>query len=409
MQELNNRIEYYDLVMQEREEAYQKMLLEAERQATNLNDPSEEIREAEKKRQQELVEAFDKVMHSLGVWDVDELVARFLAREDKMLLARNYHDALQQDADKIHKETEELKAEARLLQERKPEHDSEVLVLKDAIADTEAHSAALRKQADECVSQLDLVNESLSKIKSRMATCSALEQVRPVVRRWTLLRANLRRLPFLGSRTGVDLKRNQGLAGKAEPAKMDPRRKTMLEEFGSEPDVAPNGFEALVDIALIEHHAMLLLAQAQIGWQQGRDRQTALTNPVVENLLDEAQDSPGATAKSGGGQGKQRRKKSRDGASMSRTSTSSDLTMLTNQSSPGRGPRAASRRSSPAPPAATQDEREEVGADGEQESSHASAGLFPGPRSAVADLRTGRAIAHVVPSLKGWPCLSSRV
>ena len=328
-----------------------------------------------------------------------------------MLLARNYRDALFQDADKIYQEIEERKTEAKLLQERKPEQDAEVLVLKDAIADTEAQSAAWRKQADECVSQLDLVNESLSKIKSRMATCSALEQVRPVVRRWTLLRANLRRLPFLGSRTGVDLKRSQGMAGKTAPAKMDPRRKTMLEEFGSEPDVAPNGFEALVDIALIEHRAMLLLAQAQIGWQQGKDQQTVLTKPVVEKVLDEAQDSPGATAKSGGGQGKQRRKKSRDGASTSRsrTSTSSDLNMLTNPSSPGPGPRTASRRSSPAPPAETQDEREQVGADGEQESSHASVGLFPGPRSAVADLRTGRAIAHVVPSLKGRPYLRSRV
>lgn len=394
MQELNNRIDYYDLVMQEREEEYQKMLMEAERQATNLNDPSEEIREAEKKRQQELVEAFDKVMHSLGVWDVDELVARFLAREDKMLLARNYRDALFQDADKIYQEIEELKTEAKLLQERKPEQDAEVLVLKDRIANTEAKSTAIRRQADECVSQLDLVNESLTKIKSRMATCTALQQVRPVVRRWTLLRSNLKRIPLLGSRTGVGSKRNQGLGAKPAPAKLDPRRKTMLEELG-EPDVAPNGLEALVDIALIEQHTMLLLAQAQIGWQQGNDQQTALTKPV-EKPLEEVLDSPAATVKSGGGQHKQKRKKSRDGTTLSRTSSSSDLTTFTKPSSPG--PRTASRRPSPAQPAASQDE-ETLGADGEQDS--ASVGLFPGPRSAVADLRMGRAIALVVPSLKG--------
>ena len=138
MQELNNRIEYYDLVMQEREEEYQKMLLEAERQASNLNDPSEEIKEAEKKRQQELIEAFDKLMHSFGVWDADQLVLRFLAKEDKMLLARNYRDALLQDADKIDKDIHQLNAEAKELGERKPEQDAQVLVLKDKMAETEA-------------------------------------------------------------------------------------------------------------------------------------------------------------------------------------------------------------------------------------------------------------------------------
>ena len=51
-QELNNRIDYYDLVIQEREDDYQKMLLETERQAANVNDPSEEVKEAEKRRHQ---------------------------------------------------------------------------------------------------------------------------------------------------------------------------------------------------------------------------------------------------------------------------------------------------------------------------------------------------------------------
>ena len=59
------------------------------------------MKEAEKKRQQELVEAFDKLMYASGVWDVDELVTRFLRKEEKMSLAKNYLDALTEDAEKI--------------------------------------------------------------------------------------------------------------------------------------------------------------------------------------------------------------------------------------------------------------------------------------------------------------------
>ena len=71
MQELNNRIEYYDLVMQEREDEYNKMIVEAEQRAANLNDPAEELRESEKKRHRDLIEAFDKLMHRSGIWCVD--------------------------------------------------------------------------------------------------------------------------------------------------------------------------------------------------------------------------------------------------------------------------------------------------------------------------------------------------
>ena len=396
MQELNNRIEYYDLVMQEREEEYQKSLLEAERQASNLNDPSEEIKEAEKKRQQELIEAFDKLMHSFGVWDADQLVSRFLAKEDKMLLARNYCDALLQDADKIDKDIKQLNAEAKELEERKPEQDAQVLVLKDKMAETEVKSAALRRQADESLAQLDLVNESLANIKSRMATCSALQRVRPVVRRWTLLRANLRRIPYMGS---SDAKRSQGLAAKVPAAKFDPRRKTMLEEF-NEPEVAPQGLEALVDVALIEQHTMLLLAEAQLGWQHGNQKQKKLTRPIEKPVDPTPElDTPLATVKSGRGQGKQRQKKS-DGSVISRNSSSSDLTSLSKSLSATR--RTGSRQSSPSAP----EDKEAAAAANNDKDAANDVGLFPGPRDAVADARTGRAIAHVVPSLKG-PALPS--
>eukprot|EP00802_Teleaulax_amphioxeia_P003108 Tamp_03111.p1 GENE.Tamp_03111~~Tamp_03111.p1 ORF type:complete len:542 (+),score=201.62 Tamp_03111:274-1899(+) len=245
MQEISNRIDYYDLVMQEREEDYQKMLLDAERQAANLNDPSEEMKEAEKKRQQELVEAFDKLMYASGVWDVDELVTRFLRKEEKMSLAKNYLDALTEDAEKIERDIKTYRDEASSLLTAKPEEEAAVVALKENISAVEAKSAGLRQQTEQTFQMLEEVGHVLGVIKKRMAACPALDLMRPVKRRWALLRANLQRVPLIAQRPRVDASKVQQGLSKAPPAKFDPRRKTILEELTGDAEAGSNGVEAL--------------------------------------------------------------------------------------------------------------------------------------------------------------------
>ena len=92
---------------------------------------------------------------------------------------------------------------------------------------------------------LEEVGHVLGVIKKRMAACPALDLMRPVKRRWALLRANLQRVPLIAQRPRVDASKVQQGLSKAPPAKFDPRRKTILEELTGDAEAGSNGVEAL--------------------------------------------------------------------------------------------------------------------------------------------------------------------
>ena len=56
------------------------------------------MRGTERTRQQGIVDAFDKLMHAFGVWNVTVLVERFLQKEEKFFVQYRYLDALNADA-----------------------------------------------------------------------------------------------------------------------------------------------------------------------------------------------------------------------------------------------------------------------------------------------------------------------
>jgi hypothetical protein len=410
MQEITNRIDYFDLVMQEREEEYQKMLLDAERQAANLNDPSEEMKEAQKRRQQELVEAFDKLMYASGVWDVDELVTRFLFKEEKMSLAKNYLDALTEDAEKIEKEIKQYCDEASSMLTAKPEEDAEVVLLQENISAIEAKSSGLRQQTEHSFAVLEELGHVLGLIKKRMAACPALDMMRPVKRRWALLRANLARVPLIAQRPRVDANKGQPGLSKAPPAKFDPRRKTLLEELKGDAEAGSNGVEALTDIALIEHHSLVLLAKAEAQRVLQHPRVLALTKPIEKPPeSDDAAKLPQAGKDSGddasehveGAQDNSRLRRRRRGASPAASEP---------RQSPPRSAASGNSRTRDVRGRDKNTDRDrekdkaqiEIPPDssGKEESDKADLSLFPGPLCEVADAKKGRAVLHVVPSLK---------
>jgi hypothetical protein len=112
--ELSNRSEYFDQLMKEREEDFKKELQSAERQTKNLDNNVEEQKEADRKRQQQLIAVFDHLMHVFGVWDVNELIERFLAKEEKAFVQYRYLDALNADAQHVKERMAQINAQVRL-------------------------------------------------------------------------------------------------------------------------------------------------------------------------------------------------------------------------------------------------------------------------------------------------------
>ena len=383
MQELSNRIEYYELVMQEREEEYRNTIQEAERQASNLNDPSEELKEAEKKRQQELIEAFDKVMYTVGIWDIELLVSHFLRKEEKMALQKNYLDALTDDSDKIENEIKTLRDEVVRLGTQKPEEMEEVIELKSKISEQETKSTEYRLLAESTFETLNRVVNVLAGIKLRMNKCRALDFLRPVRRRWALLRANIARVPTMSSQAGGKAMQGKKVLG----TNYDPRRKTIFDEFNVE-EVAPQGVVALNDISLIEENIMVLLSKAQIGRQMGSKILLSLTKiqvvPVQISLETSVED--GSKDKRKG------KKKKSDGM---KTDRSKDSTDKQSDKTPIASARSNDKQISIHEP--IQEEKTVPSAVSDQEP---DLSLFPGPRFGVNHPQKGRATMEVIPSLK---------
>lgn len=109
--ELSNRSEYFDQLMKEREEDFKRELQSAERQTKNLDNNVEEQKEADRKRQQQLIAVFDHLMHVFGVWDVNELIERFLAKEEKAFVQYRYLDALNADAQHVQERMAQINAQ----------------------------------------------------------------------------------------------------------------------------------------------------------------------------------------------------------------------------------------------------------------------------------------------------------
>ena len=162
-----------------------------------------------------------------------------------MSLAKNYLDALTEDAEKIERDIKTYRDEASSLLTAKPEEEAAVVALKENISAVEAKSAGLRQQTEQTFQMLEEVGHVLGVIKKRMAACPALDLMRPVKRRWALLRANLQRVPLIAQRPCVDASKVQQGLSKAPPAKFDPRRKTILEELTGDAEAGSNGVEAL--------------------------------------------------------------------------------------------------------------------------------------------------------------------
>lgn len=263
IQELNNRVEYYDLMMQEREDDYQKALQEAERQASNMNDPQEEVKEAEKKRQQELIEAFDKLMHSFGVWDVGELVEKFLAKEDKFVVQSKYLDALNKDAAVMEDRIKSLKDEADAMEHHKPTEDDEVMKLQTEEKLVLEKADWFHQKSVEATAIIDGAAEQLARMRRTLEASPALVSQRPSRRRWDLIKQNLKRIKLMSERPTSDAVRiGSVLPRTTAPANFDPRRKTLKEEIGDLNDVPQNAFNAILDLGRVEDHVLQLLKAA---------------------------------------------------------------------------------------------------------------------------------------------------
>jgi hypothetical protein len=156
----------------------------------------------------------------------------------------------------------------------------------------EAKSSGLRQQTEQSFAVLEEIGHVLGLIKKRMAACPALDMMRPVKRRWALLRANLARVPLIAQRPRVDANKGQPGLSKAPPAKFDPRRKTLLEELKGDAEAWSHGVEALTGDAQIGLFKSITLchrmvdravlpnntaAPVQIGVDAGNVRGRALT------------------------------------------------------------------------------------------------------------------------------------
>ena len=220
MAELANRIEYHDRVMQDREDEFRRALAEGERQANAANEAAEEAREQERRRHQTLIETFDRLMHVFGTWDVDELVEKFLAKEEQNTVQQRYLEALRADADAIGAHLTRLQdqiAAAAADADRVDDGGAEAEHLRAAVAAAERRAAAYRERAAAGMRIIDGVLTVLRRIRARSGRCGLLASERPSTRRWALLRNNLRLVSALHShaRAGPESGAGSGAAGGA--------------------------------------------------------------------------------------------------------------------------------------------------------------------------------------------------
>mmetsp|Transcript_40526 Transcript_40526/g.127678 ORF Transcript_40526/g.127678 Transcript_40526/m.127678 type:complete len:564 (+) Transcript_40526:680-2371(+) len=259
MQDLANRMEYYNQLITERQETYQRELLEAQARASNMNDDAEEVREMMQKRKQEFVEAFDKLMHSSSVWDIQELLSKFLAKEEQISRSRKYLEALKNDADTIREETATLIHDAQTMQEEGELRRHKSHPLSREISSTETRSDEYEKKIQGQAETIRKLSMILLRVKSRMSRCPPLERFKEARKRWDLVRSNLWRISRMKEKSGSE--RIHTVTSTNTP-KYDPRRKTIYEEL-FDLDEAQQGLNLINDLQNVEMQSLRLLTIAQ--------------------------------------------------------------------------------------------------------------------------------------------------
>jgi hypothetical protein len=267
--ELSNRVEFFDQLMVDREEDFKQALVDAEHKASKGKDKGEEHREMEKKRQQNLIDAFNKLMHSMGVWNVGSLVDKFLQKEEKFEVQYRYLDALNADVAKLKSRIKEINAQASEMTQENPVDDVASVTIKQHIKVAEDKAEVYRKQYEQVVDELERLNRIFGVIRKRMKACALLSDFKPAKQRWALVRANIRVIANMDSSKKKLLRSNikakQGLSlgdGRARNA-YDPRRKALREEV-VDLDVAPAALACIDHLSVLEQATLRLLSYKKL-------------------------------------------------------------------------------------------------------------------------------------------------
>lgn len=265
--ELNNRVEYFDQLMVEREEDFKQALVDAEYKATKGKDVGEEQREAERRRQQTLIDAFDHLMHGIGVWDATELVDRFLQKEEKFEVQYRYLDALNADAAKLEGRIKEINARAAAMKVDNPVDDTEVVKLKQRIKDVNDRGDVFARLYAEASDELEKVRAILGQTRRRMSRCRLLSSFKPAKRRWALVRSNLRHIVAMAQKKKLVKFGGKGegpgvVTGSPQNA-YDPRRRMVQEEIG-DLDIAPVALYCIGELSVLEEATLRLLSYKKL-------------------------------------------------------------------------------------------------------------------------------------------------
>ena len=272
-------------MMVDREEDFKQALVDAEHKASKGKDTGEEHREMEKKRQQNLIDAFNKLMHSMGVWNVGSLVDKFLQKEQKFEVQYRYLDALNADVAKLESRIKEINVQASEMTQENPVDDVASVTIKQQIRIAEDKAETYRMQYEQVVDQLERLNGIFVVIRKRMKACALLSDFKPAKQRWALVRANIRVIANMNDskkklmRSNIKAKQGFGQGdGRARNA-YDPRRKFLREEV-VDFDVAPAALACIDHLAVLEQATLRLLSYKKLKLEPKMKKRQVLTPAV---------------------------------------------------------------------------------------------------------------------------------
>mmetsp|Transcript_40522 Transcript_40522/g.127647 ORF Transcript_40522/g.127647 Transcript_40522/m.127647 type:complete len:125 (+) Transcript_40522:1341-1715(+) len=120
---------------------------------------------------------------SSSVWDIQELLSKFLAKEEQISRSRKYLEALKNDADTIREETATLIHDAQTMQEEGELRRHKSHPLSREISSTETRSDEYEKKIQGQAETIRKLSMILLRVKSRMSRCPPLERFKEARKR----------------------------------------------------------------------------------------------------------------------------------------------------------------------------------------------------------------------------------
>jgi len=282
MQELQRELDLCDVVLRGHEQHQDQehscvAASDSELESTHAVGVREELGEEERLWHQNLIEVFDQLLQSKGFLDATDLVERFLAKEESLVIQERYLSALRADAKEMEQTIEGLITEAKQFLDHPSAEALEAARMKEELAVARRRAGDWEAAYLRALEVLNDVSTAAARLRAQSFNSQLLGSTRTAYRRWALVRISLGRIARMAS---VVPKTKELRSGENEDLR----------------DRAAQGMYALSDLAVLEKHTLALLRAAaglRLGMPVEREISTMLRHGSHEQSAESGEEWAG--------------------------------------------------------------------------------------------------------------------